>query len=86
MKANLQNLFSEHPASVGESYSEHFAVAAGYSARLFAAALAAMVHSFFPFLFKNTASRAITEMHREIVRRKTGPQLTESAQAQVSQF
>jgi len=60
--------FTEHPASVGESYWQHLAFALGFSLRLLLAGLAALVHALLPFLFKTTASRLIAEMAR-----KTGP-------------
>ena len=82
MKSDFRTLFCEHPASVGESYTEHFAVAAGYSARLFAAGAAAMMHAFFPFLFKQTASRAIKQMHDEMAARKGGSRPLGSAELQ----
>lgn len=52
----LRRLFIEHPASLGETYSEHRIVALSYARPLTVAALAAFCHAFFPFLFKTTAS------------------------------
>lgn len=73
MKTSLGAVFRDHPASVGETYLQHLAVALGYSLRLFAAALAALVHGFLPFLFKTSASGAIKQMHDEMAARKARP-------------
>jgi hypothetical protein len=62
MVHSLEELFTAHPRAVGESYGEHFGVAMSYSLRLFAAAGAAFVHAFLPFLCVTTASRAIKGM------------------------
>ena len=61
--------FTEHPASVGETYTGHLAVALGYGARLLGAGCAAIVHALVPALFETTASDAIRAMHAEIENR-----------------
>ena len=53
----LTRLFTDHPASVEESYLEHLAFAARFSGLLLAAAFCAAVHALLPFLFEKTASR-----------------------------
>ena len=63
-------LFTTHPNSVGESYLEHLAMAAGFSARLAFAALACAVHALLPFLFEKTGSRLIDELHDTMVRNR----------------
>lgn len=71
MGSRLSALFSEHPATVGESYGEHFATAGGFSLRLLAAGLACAVHAVFPFLFVKTGSNAIRELHRRMVEQRS---------------
>jgi hypothetical protein len=63
----LKQLFTEHPASVDETYGEHFLVASSFSMKLFAAACACALHAFLPFLFEKTGSRMITELHDRMV-------------------
>ena len=63
MVAAMKSLFLTHPRSVDESYVEHMAFAGRFSAKLFLAAGAALVHAFLPFLFEKTASRMIAEMY-----------------------
>ena len=62
----LLGVFTDHPASVGETYAEHMAVALVYGARLLCAGCAAIVHAIVPALFETTASEAIRAMHAEI--------------------
>ncbi len=70
MTRSLSRLFTEHPRSVDESYFEHMRFAFGFSARLFAAAFAALAHALLPFLFEKTASRMIGDMHHRMHNRK----------------
>ena len=58
--------FTEHPASVDETYFQHLCFAMSFSLRLFGAGLAALVHAFLPFLFEKTAGNAIRQMHARI--------------------
>ena len=60
--------FTDHPASVGESYLEHLRSALGFSLTMLATALCCGVHAFFPFLLERSGSRAIDELHRRMVR------------------
>ena len=62
MTARLARLFTDHPASVEESYFGHMAFASWFASRLFLAAWAALVHAFLPFLFETTASRIVREL------------------------
>ena len=59
----FRKLFTEHPASAGESYGEHFRVAMGFSRQLIGAGLAAAVHAIVPGLHKTTASERIHSLH-----------------------
>ena len=56
-------LFLDHPATVDETYGEHARFAAGFSLRLFGAALAAAVHAVIPCLFEKTASRIVADLY-----------------------
>lgn len=64
---NLRSKFTEHPASVGESYAEHFVQAMGFSLALLKAAGACAVHAVLPFAFEKTGSRHIEMLHRRMV-------------------
>lgn len=58
--------FTEHPASVGESYTEHFRVAAHFARCLTKAAGAAAVHAVVPSMCKTTASECIRDLYAEM--------------------
>lgn len=63
----MKRLFTEHPASVGESYTEHMAMAGGFGGRMILAGLACLVHAVLPFLFVRTGSAAVAELHDRMV-------------------
>ena len=54
---NLIRAFTEHPASVGESYGEHLFRAVCFGTRMMGAGLACVLHGVLPFLFVRTGSR-----------------------------
>lgn len=55
--------FSDHPASVGETYAEHLRHAFGFGLRMIMGGFACMLHGVFPFLFVKTGSRQIQTLH-----------------------
>lgn len=70
---SLIRAFTEHPASVGESYSEHLFRAVYFGTRMVFAGAACLVHGVLPFLFVRTGSRAIAELNdRMVVNRRVG--------------
>jgi hypothetical protein len=72
----VRNWFSDHPASVGETYLQHMGTAFSFAGRLFAACVACFLHGLFPFLFTSTGSSAVTQLHQDMVKarqRAAGP-------------
>jgi putative spermidine/putrescine transport system substrate-binding protein len=66
-------LFTEHPASVGETYGKHMVSAWSFSSRMAVGALACFMHGLFPFLFTGTPSSIINGLHdRMILDRSAG--------------
>ena len=63
----IMRLFTEHPASVDETYFEHLATALSFSARMLAAGLACSIHALLPFAFTKTGSIAIEHLHDRMV-------------------
>ncbi|MFH5926089.1 DUF6356 family protein [Roseomonas xinghualingensis] len=59
--------FTEHPASVGETYVEHMHTAAWFGWRMLLGSLACFVHALLPFLFTRTGSATITQLHDRMV-------------------
>jgi hypothetical protein len=64
---SLNTLFVKHPASVGETYSQHLVHATGFGARMVWGGIACMVHAVLPFMFVKTASRVIKELNQRMV-------------------
>jgi len=64
---DLIRAFSEHPASVGETYTEHLVKAVCFGTRMALAGIACLVHGVLPFLFVRTGSRAIAELNERMI-------------------
>jgi hypothetical protein len=64
---DLPRFFTEHPASVGETYWGHLLRASWFAGKMLLAAGACLVHAIFPFLFVKTGSEAITELYSAMV-------------------
>lgn len=73
---NLRSAFTEHPASVDETYTEHMRVALGFAGSLAVAAGAALVHAVVPSLCEKTASKRIRAMHATMTSGARGQALT----------
>jgi hypothetical protein len=69
----LAQLFTRHPASVGETYLQHLCTAATFGLRMLAGGLACVVHALLPFLFERTASRYIEQLYQQMVLSRTAP-------------
>lgn len=70
----FKRLFLAHPQTVNETFFEHMMFALVFSAKLFAAAGAALVHAFIPCLFEKTASRILIGLTQKMQNRGTDPQ------------
>ena len=70
----LRKLFTEHPASVDETYGQHLVHASGFGIRMILGGFACLLHGIFPFLFVKTGSQQIATLHnRMVVNRKKMP-------------
>ena len=67
---NLLRAFTEHPASVGESYTEHLGRAMSFGTRMVFAGIACLLHGVLPFVFVRTGSRAIAELNDKMIVRR----------------
>ncbi len=66
--------FTEHPASVGETYGEHFRVASSFGWSMLTGGAACLVHAVFPFLCTRTGSSTVARLHtRMVTHRVTKP-------------
>lgn len=62
----IRSMFSDHPASVNETYTEHARCASHFAKELALAAGAAAVHAVCPSMFETTASTKIKALHAEM--------------------
>lgn len=67
---NLQQLFLEHPRSVGESYFEHQRCAFEIGATLIGAGLACLLHGLVPAAFRDTGSRLVSQVYQRVSARQ----------------
>jgi hypothetical protein len=67
------NPFTRHPAEVGESYGEHFTIAARFGLRMIAGGLACLVHAVLPFLFARTGSETVRQLNATLCKRADRP-------------
>lgn len=62
-------LFTYHPKSTGETYFQHLRFASKNGFKMMCSGLACVIHSVFPFLFTQTASKAIKNIHQQMILR-----------------
>ena len=63
----MKRFVTAHPASVGETYGEHFLFAIGLGTRMVLGGLACILHGFVPELCKTTGSRTLRELTLRLV-------------------
>lgn len=66
----FRRLFLNHPASVGESYTEHFRVASSFGTAMIMGGLGALLHAFVPALCKTRGSDTINTLHARMVAKR----------------
>lgn len=71
LEPDIVRLFTEHPASVGESYQEHLKFAFGFGGRMLIAGTACCIHGILPFLFGSTGSRSIHKLHGVLLAKRS---------------
>ncbi|MDH3748402.1 MAG: DUF6356 family protein [Gammaproteobacteria bacterium] len=63
----LASKFTAHPATVGETYGQHFISSMGFSLALIRAAFCCGVHAILPFAFEKSGSACIAELYDRMV-------------------
>jgi len=63
----VKSLFTEHPATVGETYTQHLGHALGFGLRMVFAGLACMIHALVPALFVRTGSETVATLYDRMV-------------------
>jgi hypothetical protein len=59
-----------HLAGAGETYLEHFAVAAGLASSLILSGLGCLIHAIFPGLLRTWASDSVESLHARLRSRR----------------
>ncbi|VVD86952.1 capsule biosynthesis protein [Pandoraea iniqua] len=80
---DAMKIFTEHPASVGENYTQHLGSAVSFALPLLGAGLACLVHALLPFAFEKTGSKIIVRLHERMVthRHRHGAAPAQAAQS-----
>ena len=60
-------IFTEHPASIGETYSQHFVHASGFGVSMISGGIACLLHALFPWVFEKTGSDMVRKLYRSMV-------------------
>jgi Family of unknown function (DUF6356) len=59
--------FTEHPASVNETYVQHARHALSFGWAMFKGSTACLAHGLFPWVHTTTGSKAVTRLHDRMV-------------------
>jgi hypothetical protein len=71
--------FTDHPASVDETYFQHMGMAFGFGGRMLLGSLACFVHGLFPWLCLTRGSDTIRTLHHRMVTHRVKPSSVQSA-------
>lgn len=63
----IKRLFTDHPASVNETYWQHFATAMGFGLSMIWGGLVCFVHALIPGVGCTKASEMIDELHDRMI-------------------
>ena len=66
----FRRLFLDHPATVGETFAEHFVVASSFGAKMIVGGAGAVLHAFVPALCKTSGSSTVAELHARMVAKR----------------
>ncbi len=63
----FKRLFTDHPASVNETYWQHLAAASAFGARMVWGGIVCFVHALIPGVYCTKASEMIGELHDRMI-------------------
>lgn len=66
----MNNIFTKHPKSVGESYFQHFRKALNFSGLLLSLSFKALVHAILPCCYETTVSDRIKKLNENMQKRR----------------
>ena len=64
---SIRRLFSDHPASVGETYLQHCRYALSFGGTMLRGAIACFLHAMFPWAHTRTGSNTVIRLHDRMV-------------------
>jgi hypothetical protein len=73
------DLFTDHPATVGETYCGHLLRASSFGLRMLWAGSACLIHAVLPFVFVRNGSQMIAELYVEMTSRSASAAGRDSA-------
>ncbi len=68
----LTRIFTEHPATVGETYWQHLVHACGFAFWMLVGGIACFLHALLPFACVTTGSGIIRKLYDRMVVNRTG--------------
>ncbi len=71
--STLRRLFTDHPATVNESYGQHFASAMSFGLRMIWGGLVCLAHAFVPGVCCSKGSEIIGELHERMITNRRRP-------------
>lgn len=72
-------LFTDHPETVGETYTQHMGQSFSFGVAMIKGGLCCLVHGFFPFLFEKSGSSIIKSLHHRMVTHRDRRQAADDA-------
>ena len=67
----MNNPFTKHPHSVGETYLEHMIIAFNTAMKIQLVVLIILIHAIFPFLFEQTGGDEIEKINNDLQNRRS---------------
>lgn len=66
----IRRVFLDHPAQVGETYGEHFGIAARFGLKMAMGGGACLAHAIIPALFPTTGSDTVNRLYDQMIRKR----------------
>ena len=67
----MNNPFTRHPHSIGETYLEHMRIAFNTAIKIQLVVLIILIHAIFPFLFEQTGGDKLNKINKELQGRRS---------------
>ena len=67
----MNNPFTKHPHSVGETYLEHMRIAFNTAIKIQLVVLIILIHAIFPFLFEQTGGDKLNKINKDLQGRRS---------------